>query len=460
MFLKRRTCRLLFRRAIAIGIFLTLLVPGSANRAYAAAPSACRPGESVVLHATYGAYDDVTIAFDTESIQETYSSLGLDYGLTVGANERGAWRVDENGVTSTNAGDAKRDFMTLRAALCNDLTPATAQGATERGAALGGWPVSIQRDPATGAISRIDYSESGSVQNIQIFGYRMLQTGAMVPTSWRVDNGQVVMVSRQEIVERPSRSATPGWPATAAVIRVGTFALRTAGGRFTLDGRLAGAPIGCMIDTGANNFAVSADLAGVLERRDSSQAGTHLVGGNVVTRVGRVSALEVAGSTFSKPVVYVDSRLPTRTVLCGADYLAKIHLRLDIAGQRATISAGRGEKCSVGCVPIGEAGIASGQATIGGREFNVLFDSGYAGAIRLPPQELSTIKYGVQRSYTGYCATDPVRVDLSLGGVASSSWACPLLVDSRIPIAIGAEAFAAYSSVVIDYPDHFLQFTK
>jgi len=436
---------------------LALLVPRSAGEAYAA-PLVCSAGASVVLHATYGAYDDVTIAFSKDSIAEAYASHGRDYGLSVGADAQRAWRIDENGVLSTDAGDAKRDFMTLRAVLCNDFT---ALGSTvERGTASGGWPASIERDPTTGAISRVEYLENGTLQDIQIFRYGTLQNGATVPTAWSVDNGQIITASREEVVPTSSRSAIPAWPATAAMIRTGTLPLRAVGGTFALDGRLSGVPISCMIDTGANNFAVSADLAGLLDPRDSSRAGTHLVGGNVMVRVGRVSALDVAGSTFVRPVVYVDGRLPAHTVLCGADYLAKVRLRLDIGAGRATITTGRGDECTSGCVPIGEAGVADGEAAIGGRNFNVLFDSGYAGAIRMPPQELAAIRYGDRRDNSGYCATNPVRVDLSLGGAPSSTWACPMVVDSRIPIAIGAEAFSAYSSVVIDYPDHFLQFIK
>jgi len=175
---------------------LALLVPGSAGEAYAA-PLVCSAGASVVLHATYGPYDDVTIAFSKDSIAEAYSSHGRDYGLSVGADAQRAWRIDENGVLGSDVGDAKRDFMTLRALLCNDFTPPHSAG--EHSIASGGWPASIQRDRATGAISRVEYLEDGSRQDIQIFRYGALQNGATVPTAWSVDGGQVFTASGEEV---------------------------------------------------------------------------------------------------------------------------------------------------------------------------------------------------------------------------------------------------------------------
>jgi predicted aspartyl protease len=423
-------------------------------------PIACGPGYSVVLHAAYGAYNDATIAVDADSVQEAYSSRGLDYGLTVGADEQMAWRVDENGVASSDVGDAKRDFMTLRAVLCNDLNSAGGEGEIRQEIARGGWPVSVQRDQRSGVISQVEYAENGTTQNIRVLQYGKLRNGAAVPTAWSVDGGQVVTVFKQDLVRGNARSATPNWPATPSLIRTGVSPLRRMGGRFVLDGHLGVVPINCMIDTGANNFAVSADLASSLDQQDSSQAGTHLVGGNVMTRVGRGPSIDIAGSTFDKPVVYVDSRLPPRTILCGADYLTKVRLRLDIASGSAAVAVGRGYKCASGCIRISDSGVARGDAMIGGQVFNVLFDTGYAGAIRLPPKDLGEIEYSTRSRAVEYCTGQTVDVELLLGGTQSTTWACPVNVDTRIPIAIGAEAFAAYRSVVIDYPDHLLQFLK
>jgi predicted aspartyl protease len=445
-------CQLRCSIGLAALIFVAAPSPGVATAVADGVPSGCTPGVTIVLHATYQSFNEVTISVDAERIEERYSSHGLDYGLVTGSDTQTAWRLDENGVESEDAGDAKRDFMTLRSVLCGDLPPS--------GTAPGGWPVVVERDPSSGLITSVSYEEHGSPQNIQIEHYGRLTNGAAVPTAWRVNNGQAVVVTEESLARGPVASDRAAWPPMHADVRDSVTPLRASGARFALDGSAGGIPVTCMIDTGATIFAVSSDLANLIDTKDSSQTITYRIGGYGAMQTGRIGSLTVAGSSFTRPVVHVDDHLPPRTVLCGADYLEKVRLRLDFVSHQAKVSIGRPHACASGCVPIDRSGVAHGSATIGGRTLQVLFDSGYAGSIRMPPTTFATINYSNMAGTASYCGSTTFQVEVSFGGEKSVASVCPVTVDSRIPIAVGALAFATYSAVVIDYPDHLLQFTK
>lgn len=435
---------------VILALAVSAVVPFCSVSADPEGVAGCQGGASIVFHASHRTFNDETIAVDQERIEERASSHGLDFGIVVGADAHTAWRVDENGVGSTGSENVRRDLMTMRAVLCGDVQSS--------GAVPGGWPVLVQRTPGAGPVVSVRYEENGSTQVIDLEHYGHLPNGTAVPIVWRVDSDPPVVVSRTEIIDRPVSALPAAWRATPVDVRPGTFPLREVDGRFALDASVNDRPIRCMIDTGSNILAVSNDLAPLIDPRDAVRTPAYKIGGYVTLVQGRVESLIVAGTSFKEPVVYVDTHLPPRTALCGADYLSKVRLRLDFGLRRATVSVGGGYACTHGCVPIDRSGVANGNATIGSRVFPVLYDSGAAGSIRMPPALVLAIRHFATADSSEYCGVRLVAAQVSFGGAERIANICPALEDARIPIAVGAGAFAAYEAVVIDYPDHLLEF--
>lgn len=179
-----------------------------------------------------------------------------------------------------------------------------------------------------------------------------------------------------------------------------------------------------------------------------------------MTRAGRVNSLEVAGSRFIRPFVIVNQNLPSHTVLCGNDYLAHVRLRLNIATQNATISLPSRYACQSGCIAIDSSGFARGAASIGGEAVPVLFDSGFNSTVRMPPSTFATIKLIPNGETAPYCGAASGAAEVNLDGAVVTSSVCSREFDAIDPIAIGARTFAAFRSVVIDYPDRLLQFIR
>ncbi len=414
-------------------------------------PFVCGPDESLVLHGVYGAYSNVTIAVDSSKIEEQYSFQGRDYGIVIGADAKTAWRIDENGAETRSAGGAEADLMTLRALLCGDVP--SAQAALQ---------VVVERNAESGDVARVVYRVDGSLRAIEVLRYGSLRNGEVVPVAWRTEGGEMFLSSSEALENRPLDPNEFPWRKPNITITNGAFALKISGGRFYLPGSLDNVPISCMIDTGTSYLAVSNDLAGHIDQSDWTLERTRVIGGTEIDRVGRVNVLNVAGSTFLHPVVYVDSRLPPRTVICGGDYLSRLRLHMDFGSHRALVAVAAASRyqCKTGCVSIDQSGVANGNATIGGKTFPVMFDSGYVGAVRMPPADFAAISSSSSRQAAPYCSGATRVSTIALGGVTNTTTVCPVLEDASIPIAVGARTFATYGTVVIDYPDHLLQFTK
>lgn len=448
---KRHHSPLRFSAILALAICVISPFPGSAATPKAGA-SSCQAGTSIVFHASHEVFDGVTIAVDGERIEQRLSSHGTDYGIVVGADARKAWRIDENGVESVGSDAARRDLMTLRAVLCSSVQSS--------GLVPGGWSVIVHRGPSTGMIDRFLYEEGGSLQTIRVERYGHLADGSAIPVAWRVDNDAEFVVSKAELVDQPVVAERAVWKVTPVHVRPGVFDFKEIDGGFALDATIDGQPATCTIDTGSNVFAISSDLAALLDARESAETRIYQIGGYANLRSGRLKSLIIAGTTFSDPVVHVDRRLPPRTISCGNDFLSKLRLRLNFELHQATVSEAGGFACAGGCVPIDQSGVANGIATIGSRALPVLFDSGYVGSVRMPPSLLPTIQYSMTGDTAGYCTVKLLAAQVSFGGAESEAKICPAFESARFPVAIGAEAFAAYKAVVIDYPDHLLQFVK
>lgn len=109
---------------------------------------------------------------------------------------------------------------------------------------------------------------------------------------------------------------------------------------------------------------------------------------------------------------------------------------------------------------VGRAPLIGSNAMIGGKALPALFDSGFNGTIRVPPSTFAALELIPHGATAPYCGTASGETELIVGGVAVTTTVCSRAVESVHPVAIGALTFAAFRSVVIDYPDHLLQFIK
>jgi hypothetical protein len=159
------------------------------------------------------------------------------------------------------------------------------------------------------------------------------------------------------------------WRSPPFSLRQGSFPLRLTGSRYALDGDINGKSVACLIDTGENMLSISPNLIPMLIRSTATLGRTHFIGRDAAAPVGRVRSLEIAGSRFDDPVVYVDDQLPPNTIGLSGDYLERLRLKLDFRSMMAVVTSKKAYTCERGCVTIDGSGVANGSVSVGGKYF-------------------------------------------------------------------------------------------
>jgi hypothetical protein len=429
--------------------------------------SLCSGGRVLVFAGRNSSAENAVVAVSAREIVETSQPDGVDYGTAEGAEPGEAWFVDENGVRSVDHLGRMRALMMERAVLCDDMT--ILHRSTLSATAVAVADGAGQFEVAFGPGGRISSATLLDVQThfVNIISWRSMTDGPEVPAEWAIDGRSVSATSTTLKNADFDLRKLVTWSSRARVLP-GEAPLQTRNGRFFVVGRANNTAIMCMIDTGSDRFAVSSDLAQFIPGTVSSiKLGT--AKGTLQVSRGRLDVLAISGLTFARPVVVVNPTFPPHTATCGRDYLSSMAVTLDFVHKEVSISQTKGAKCFVGCVPITTWQVALGAVDIGGRPFEAMFDTGYVGSVRLPPSSLGGVRTArlapssaaLTNGAGNTCGPyGTLLTDISLGGQTVQAQLCPQVSDSGFPVAIGAETFARFRKVTIDYPDSFIQFTK